>query len=56
VSAETPLDALKLMLDMLISRTGATPLPDPQGARGNPFARFANLSGYESQVLKGDPS
>ena len=56
VSAETPLDALKLMLDMLISRTGATPLPDPQGARGNPFARFANLSSYEAHVLKGDPS
>ena len=55
VSAASPLEALQALLDTLLSHADATPLPDLQSARGEPFARFASLPAYEASALKADP-
>ena len=46
------LESLRAMLDQLLSRSGATPLPDRSGALGDPFATFENIESYNRSVLK----
>ena len=46
------LESLRAMLDQLLSRSGATPLPDRSGALGDPFATFENIEKYNRSVLK----
>jgi hypothetical protein len=48
------LDGFRALLDALIERSGATPLPDERQARGRPFARFESLERYEREVLSID--
>lgn len=45
------LDALRAMLDELIGRSGATPLPSRDNALGNPFGSFADIASYDRSVL-----
>ena len=44
MAAESPLESLTKLLDTLLSRSNATPLPDQQFACGQVFARFESLS------------
>lgn len=48
------MDALKAFLATLQERSGATPLPDADAVRGNPFARHADLDTYHREVLMVD--
>ncbi len=48
---ENPTQALRAILDELLRSTGAVPLPDPDAARGKPFAMFASEQEYERTVL-----
>ncbi|NOZ79270.1 MAG: rhomboid family intramembrane serine protease [Acidobacteria bacterium] len=48
---QDPTEALRLMLDELLRSTGAVPLPDPEAARGRPFAMFDTEHEYERAVL-----
>jgi membrane associated rhomboid family serine protease len=50
--APGPLDAFRALLDALLSGAGATPLPDPDAARGRPFRMFPDLARYEREVLQ----
>lgn len=45
------LEALRALLDQLITRSGATPLPGRDAALGNPFASFPDLATYDRTVL-----
>lgn len=51
-------EALQRLIEELLARTGAVPLPDPSAALGLPFARFGDLRAYEGAVLRrgGDDS
>jgi hypothetical protein len=49
-----PLDAMRSFIDQLLEKTGATPLPDLQSARGLPFASFIDLQSYQRDVLSVD--
>jgi membrane associated rhomboid family serine protease len=49
-----PLDAMRSFIDQLLEKTGATPLPDLQSARGLPFASFTDLQSYQRDVLSVD--
>ncbi|MEM7349569.1 MAG: rhomboid family intramembrane serine protease [Acidobacteriota bacterium] len=46
-----PLAALIAFIDTLVAVSGATPLPDADSVRGQPFYRFASLAEYESKVF-----
>jgi hypothetical protein len=48
---DSALDALRSLLDALLSRSGATPLPGRDAALGNPFASFGDLGSYGRDVL-----
>jgi len=48
------LDALKKLLARLLRASGATPLPDGEAARGEPFASHADLDAYHREVLMVD--
>lgn len=48
---ETRLSALVAFVSELMDRSAATPLPNPQAARGNPFARFETVDDYLREVL-----
>lgn len=45
------LESLRAMLDQLIARSGATPLPGRDNALGNPFATFPDIESYNRDVL-----
>jgi membrane associated rhomboid family serine protease len=45
------LSALVVFVSELMDRSAATPLPNPQAARGNPFVRFASVDEYLHDVL-----
>ncbi|MCZ6784096.1 MAG: rhomboid family intramembrane serine protease [Proteobacteria bacterium] len=49
--APSSIDALRNLLETILEASGATPLPDADGARGRPFAPFASLALYHDQVL-----
>jgi membrane associated rhomboid family serine protease len=46
------LESFRALLDALHERAGATPLPDPDAARGRPFKMFPDLARYEREVLQ----
>jgi membrane associated rhomboid family serine protease len=50
--AASPLDALRAFLGDLLARSGATALPDPEGARAKPLRSFADLASYQRDVLE----
>jgi membrane associated rhomboid family serine protease len=52
----SPVDALRLLVERLLERTGAEPLPDRDAAMGRPFAVFSSEALYEQQVLGASPS
>jgi membrane associated rhomboid family serine protease len=49
--AAGPLEALRAFLAELLERSGAAALPDPDGARGAPVRRYADLESYQREVL-----
>jgi hypothetical protein len=51
-SAKGGLDAFRALVDELLARTGGTPLPDSESARGKPFKMFPQLAQYEREVLQ----
>jgi len=47
-------DAFRALLEQLLARTRAVPLPDLDGARGRPFRHYADLASYQREVLQVD--
>jgi membrane associated rhomboid family serine protease len=47
--------AFRVLVDRIIELSEAVPLPDPDAARGQPFATFASLDEYQQQVLDAFP-
>jgi hypothetical protein len=47
-------DALRAMIEQLLRRSGASPLPDLESAKGLPFASFDDLASYHRDVLMVD--
>jgi hypothetical protein len=45
-------EALRLVAALVLERSGATPLPDAEGARGRPFRVYADVADYEREVLQ----
>lgn len=52
---ERPMEAFRALVDRLLERSGADPLPGPDAARGRPFARFRDPVAYHRGVLQVDP-
>jgi hypothetical protein len=48
---ESALESLRAMLDQLLARSGATPLPNRDGALGNPFTTHPDIESYDRAVL-----
>jgi membrane associated rhomboid family serine protease len=48
----TPLEAFRAFLHTLAERAPAALLPDPESFRGGAFAKFADLAGWQRDVLK----
>jgi hypothetical protein len=46
------LDALRWMVQEIVSRSDARPLPDPDGAAARPVHVFESLDQYHEQVLR----
>lgn len=51
VRAETALEAFRTLVQTLLERATAVPLPDRESALGSPFASFEELALYERTVL-----
>lgn len=49
------LEALRAMLEQLVTRSGATPLPSRDAALGTPFASFPDIDSYDRDVLMVGP-
>ena len=49
--ASSPLEALRQLIATVLSRSQGVPLPDPEAARGMPFASFPELVLYQRLVL-----
>ena len=45
-------DALRVVAALVLERSGATPLPDAEGARGRPFRVYDDVARYEREVLQ----
>ena len=45
-------DALRVLLEQLVARSGAVPLPDIDSVRGRPFSQHTDLAAYERSVLQ----
>ena len=45
------LESLRAMLDQLLARSGGTPLPNRDGALGNPFTNHPDIKSYDRAVL-----
>ncbi|MBW2664806.1 MAG: rhomboid family intramembrane serine protease [Deltaproteobacteria bacterium] len=52
--AVNSVEAFRAVLEQLLARTGAIPLPDRGSARGRPFSTHADLSDYQRVVLQVD--
>lgn len=52
--ASSPVEAFRAVLEQLLARTGAIPLPDRGSVRGRPFSTHADLADYERVVLQVD--
>jgi membrane associated rhomboid family serine protease len=52
--AVNSVEAFRAVLEQLLARTGAIPLPDRSSARGRPFSTHADLMDYERVVLQVD--
>jgi membrane associated rhomboid family serine protease len=48
---ESPLEALRQLVATVLGRSKGEPLPDPDAARGMPFASFPELALYQRLVL-----
>ena len=48
---ESPLEALRQLVATVLGRSKGEPLPDPDAARGMPFASFPELGIYQRLVL-----
>jgi membrane associated rhomboid family serine protease len=48
---ESPLEALRQLIATVLGRSKGVPLPDPDAARGMPFASFPELQLYQRLVL-----
>ncbi len=44
-------EALRGLIDRLLERSGAHPMPDPRSARGLPYATFEDLESFQREVL-----
>jgi len=51
-AAGSAVEALRAVLVEILSRSGATPLPDSEAASGRPFATYPSLDAYQRAVLK----
>ncbi len=51
---EDPLDALRAIVQRLLEKSDAIPLPDLQSVCGMPFAAFPSLGAYQRDVLMVD--
>ena len=51
VDADHPAEALRALVELLLARSEAVPLPDELSARGCPFAVFESLEHYQRSVL-----
>jgi membrane associated rhomboid family serine protease len=51
-NAAGPLDALRYLVEGLLSRSGARPLPDAAGAAARPVRVFESLEAYHEEVLR----
>jgi membrane associated rhomboid family serine protease len=51
---EEPLDALRAIIQRLLEKSDAIPLPDLQSVCGMPFAAFPSLGAYQRDVLMVD--
>ena len=49
-NAPAPFEALRGMVEALLERSQARPLPDPNSARANPMKMFESLEAYESDL------
>jgi membrane associated rhomboid family serine protease len=49
--ASNTLEAVRALLEQLLARTGAAPLPGRDSVRGRPFSTHAGLADYERVVL-----
>jgi membrane associated rhomboid family serine protease len=45
------IQAFREFVEVLLTSTGAVPLPDPDSARGQPFRTFDSMESYERDVL-----
>jgi membrane associated rhomboid family serine protease len=50
--ATNSVEAFRALLEQLLARTGAAPLPDRNSARGRPFSTHADLADYDRVVLQ----
>lgn len=50
--APDPMQGLRSILDTLLRSSGATPLPDAEGAHGRPFRMYPDLATYQRSVLQ----
>jgi len=50
--AGSAVEALRSLLAHLLDASDATPLPDPDAARGRPFASYPELERYQREVLR----
>jgi membrane associated rhomboid family serine protease len=50
--APSQTEALRLVASLVLERSGATPLPDAESARGRPFRVYEALAAYEREVLQ----
>jgi len=44
-------EAFRAMLGRMLDDSGASPLPDPDAARGRPFRTYGSLAEYQAKVL-----
>jgi hypothetical protein len=49
--ARTPWESFRRFLGEVLEASEAAPLPDPDGARGNPFRKYDGLEQYQDTVL-----
>ena len=53
-NVSSPVDAMRQMVSVILSRSQGVPLPDADAARGMPFASFEELALYQRLVLLAD--
>ena len=52
--AASALEAFRTLVEQLLARTGAVPLPDRDATRGRPFRTCPDLASYEREVLQAE--